>query len=115
MKALAALFTCAILVACTQSSGVLKMGPNTYTVSAFAASLRGGFSGARKIALAEANQHCTEMGKEILVTNIGTATTNVEGGGSAEVTFRCLAMGDPELKRPEYRRAPDTVIEDRRK
>jgi hypothetical protein len=55
------------------------------------------------------------MGKEILVTNIGTATTNVYGAGSADITFRCLSKGDPELQRPDYRKAPDTVIEDRRK
>ena len=91
------------------------MGPDTYTVSAAAAPARGGSSEARKIALTEANEHCTQMGKEILVTNVGTATTNIHGAGSAEVTFRCLTKGDPELQRPEYRRPPDAVIEDRRK
>jgi hypothetical protein len=30
------------------------------------------------------------MGKAILVTNVGTATTNIYGAGSAEVTFRCV-------------------------
>jgi hypothetical protein len=103
------------LVGCAQSSGVLKLGPDTYTVSAAAAPARGGSSEARKIALTEANQHCTVMAKEILVTNVVTATTNVHGAGSAEVTFRCLALGDPELQRPDYRRPADTVIEDRRK
>ena len=109
-------FSAAIfLTACAQSSGVLKMGPDTYSVSAAAAPARGGYSEARKLALADANQFCAQMGKEILVTNVGTATTNVYGAGSADITFRCLSKGDPELQRPEYRKAPDTVIEDRRK
>jgi hypothetical protein len=81
---------CVLFAGCAQSSGVLKVGPDTYTVSAAAAPARGGSSEARKIALTEANQHCAEMGKEILVTNVGTATINAYGAGTAEVTFRCL-------------------------
>src|SRR6266849_1730058 len=91
MRISLAFLACLLLAGCAQSSGVLKMGPDTYTISAAAAPARGGSSEARKIALAEANQHCTQMGKEILVTNIGTATTNLYGAGSAEVTFRCVA------------------------
>jgi hypothetical protein len=115
MKYLTGLSACLLLAACAQSSGVLKMGPDTYTVSATAAPARGGSSEARKLALADANQYCAKLSQEILVTNIGTATTNVYGAGSADVTFRCLAKGDPELQRPEYQKSPDTVIEDRRK
>lgn len=115
MRIAVASIACVLFAGCAQSSGVLKMGPDTYTVSAAAAPARGGSSEARKIALTEANQHCAQMGKEILVTNVGTATTNIYGAGSAEVTFRCLTKGDPELQRPEYRRPPDAVIEDRRK
>ena len=114
MRKLLTLSTSVLLAACAQSSGVLKMGPDTFSVSAAAAPARGGYSEARKLALQEANQYCAQMGKEILVKNVGTATTNVYGAGSADVTFRCLSKGDPELQRPEYRKAPDTVIEDRR-
>ena len=104
-----------LFTACAQSSGVLKMGPDTYSVSAAAAPARGGYSEARKLALTEANQYCDQQGKEILVINVGTGTTNIHGAGSADITFRCLSKGDPELQRPEYRKSPDTVIEDRRK
>lgn len=91
MAIVTACLACLLLAGCAQSSGVLKMSADTFTISAAAAPARGGSSEARKIALAEANQHCAQMGKEILVTNIGTATTNVYGAGSAEVTFRCVA------------------------
>ena len=97
MKYLRALPVCALLATCAQSSGVLKMGPDTFSVSAAAAPARGGSSEARKIALTEANQYCAQIGKEIIVTNVGTATTNIYGAGSAEVTFRCLDKGDLEL------------------
>ena len=66
-----------------KSRGVLKMGPDTYTISAAAAPARGGSSEARKIALTEANQRCAQMGREILVTNVRTATTNIYGAGTA--------------------------------
>jgi hypothetical protein len=77
--------------------------------------MSGGPSEARRIALTEANEHCGQLGKEIMVTNIGTTITNVHGTGKAEVTFRCLAKDDPTLRRPEIRQVPDVTIEDRRK
>jgi len=39
---------------------------------------------------------------------IGTNDANVD------VTFRCLAAGDPELKRPNFQQAPNVVIQDQR-
>jgi uncharacterized lipoprotein YajG len=56
MNKLIALSASILLTACAQSSGVLKMGPDTYSVSAAAAPARGGYSEARKLALTEANQ-----------------------------------------------------------
>jgi len=73
------------LVACAHSSGVLNVGPGTYSVSVTAPS-KGVFSEARKIALTEANQHCMQMRKEIMVTNIETSNY---GPGEVTVTFRC--------------------------
>jgi hypothetical protein len=114
MRSLTSLFAALLLVGCAQSGGVLPMGPDTYSTSAAAAPARGGWSEARRLALTEANQHCASLGKEILVMDVSTATTNLYGAGSASVTFRCLSPGDPELVRPDIRRVPDAVIEDRR-
>lgn len=102
------------LTACAQSSGALKMGPDTYSLSVHAAPARGGESGARNLALTEANAKCESEGKEIVVTNISSGRSTHLPGGTVEVTFRCLAKGDPDLQRPVYRTAPTTVIEDRR-
>jgi len=67
------------------------------------------------MALTDAAQHCAAMGREILVTNISTGTTNVSYGAvPASVTFRCLATGDPELTRPDYQRPADVRTEDAR-
>lgn len=114
MRILIALPLSILLAACAQSSGVLKMGPDTYSVSVHAAPVRGGESGARKLALTEANERCSTVGKEILVTNIASGSSSHFPGGTVEVTFLCLSKGDPELQRPSYRSVPSTVIEDRR-
>lgn len=114
MKTLAVLTISSLLVACVQSSGIVKMGPDTYSVSVHAAPVRGGESGARNLALTEANDRCIAEGKEILVTNIVSGPSSHFPGGTVDVTFRCLPKGDPELQRPKYRSAPSTVIEDRR-
>ena len=93
-----------MIIGCaTKSSGVLQLGPDTYSVSVAS---RTGDS--RKVALNEAKAFCVGVGKELLVTNIRGPSYNLE------VVFRCLSKGDPELVRPVYRDTPDTVIEDRR-
>lgn len=90
------------------------MGPDTYSVSVHAAPARGGASGARNLAITEANEKCVAEGKEILVTNISSGPSSHFPGGTVDVTFQCLAKSDPGLQRPTYRAAPTTVIEDRR-
>lgn len=114
MKILTILIISIQLAACAQSSGILKMGPDTYSVSVHAAPARGGESGARNLALTEANERCSAEGKEILVTNIASGPSSHFPGGTVNITFRCLAMGDPELQRPIYRSVPSAVIENRR-
>jgi hypothetical protein len=106
--------TLLVLVGCAHSSGALKMGPDTYSLSVHAAPARGGETGARNLALTEANEKCASEKKEIMVTNIGSGRSTHLPGGTVEVTFRCLVKGDPDLQRPVYRTAPTTVIEDRR-
>ena len=99
-----------LLVSCAQSSGVLKMGPDTYTVSMHAAPARGGQSGAKKLAFKEANNHCANLGKEILVTNESTYPSTHFAGGTCDLTFQCLDENDPSLKRPRYEKPADIVI-----
>lgn len=91
----------------THSSGVLPMGPDTYSVSADDLNA----STAKQAALSQAQAHCTSLGKEILVTN--TKVTR-ENRNIYDVTFRCLSKGDPDLTRPTYSKEPDVVIEDKR-
>lgn len=110
MRIIAMIF---LLSACATNSGVVRLGPDTFLVSASADIFRGGGAGARGVALNDAQEHCRKLGKELLTTNLKQGGF-VGGGGTTEVVFRCLDQGDPELKRPTLERAPDTVIQDNR-
>src|SRR5215216_2789735 len=85
-----------LLVACSQSSGVSKLGPDMYITSA-AASPSTGASEAQRLALSEANEYCVNMGKNIMVMRSSDVIDSY-GGGRSKVTFRCLAK-DPALPR----------------
>lgn len=111
MKRIVILTTVALaLSGCAQSSGVNKLGPDTYTVSIHAAPVRGGESGAKGLAFAEATRQCSEMGKEILVEKMVTRPSNHFPGGTAELIFHCFDKNDPRLGTPSYvGREPDII------
>ena len=102
-----------LLVACASSSGVLQMGPDTYTVSvgvSATGSISGNDARAKKKALTEANEFCSKKGKQILVQNTGMSSTG--HGSTSEVIFQCLESSDPAMQvRPQYQKAPDVKIE----
>ncbi|GGG50997.1 hypothetical protein GCM10010964_42830 [Caldovatus sediminis] len=99
---------------CGGSSGVLQLGPDTYRSSAEAHPLAGGTAAAEQTALEAAQRHCASLHRAVLVQDIGTAPATSWNNARASVSFRCLAAGDPELRRPTLERAPNVIIEDRR-
>lgn len=101
------------LSACAQSSSVLKMGPDTYTVSIHAAPVRGGETGAKSLAIKEASQYCLSENKQFLLKNMNARPSSHLPGGTADIIFRCLNENDPEYLRPNYSRSPDILIEER--
>ena len=82
----------------------LPVGPDTYTVSA--RTPHGGTASARDAALSAANQQCARLSKQLLVlkssSNIDLNENNeiAKDKDVVDLTFRCLAAGDPELARP---------------
>ena len=101
-----------LLVACSQSRGVFKLGPDTYITSA-AASPTAGVTEAQRLALTEADEYCANMGKKIKVMK-SSDVINIYGGGTSKVTFQCLTR-DPSLQRPGVTKPVDVTFEDRRK
>lgn len=73
---------------CAWQSEALKIGDDTYQVSANASPARGGITGAREMALTTANAKCDSLGKKINVTDIQSESA-FPANGVATVTFTC--------------------------
>lgn len=104
-----------LVTGCASTGSVLTMGPDTYVVSGRASAILGGSAKAQEDALVQANNYCAAMGKQIVVTNTDQRREAGPVGAKAEVTFRCLAAGDRDLRRPTYVTPPTAVIQDNRR
>ena len=106
--------TAAVIAACWAGCSAaarvtqpLPVGPDTYTVSARMPN--GGTASAREAALSAANQQCARLSKQLLVLKSSTdidfnenqdvVVADNKDAVIVDVTFRCLATGDPELPR----------------
>jgi hypothetical protein len=89
----------ALFDGCGVHSDVVKVGPDTYMIARSDWGVSsGGYEKAKGIG--EAEKYCASLGREILV--ISTTQNDMRFGvqAAAEVRFRCLLKGDPELTRP---------------
>ena len=102
------------LTACANSSGVFKIGPDTFTISTSASPGKGGVPAAKRIAYEEAGMACGGRGLEVFALSEKTQSpTWTEGMAKMELNFRCLRADDPEFKRRRMESSPDAVIENR--
>ncbi|HAO25606.1 MULTISPECIES: hypothetical protein [unclassified Methylophaga] len=85
-----------------KTSGVKKVGPDTYTVSADHLNA----STAKASVLDQAGAYCANLGQEVLVTK---TLKRQKVKYFYDVTFLCLEKGDPRLVSPEY----ETTVEPR--
>lgn len=116
LKALGLLVVALGLTACSENSGVLSMGPDTYTLSVTKAPILGGGNAAMRTALTQANQYCSARGRRFMPseTNLSSLPINAAyGPTSYQITFECLRPGDPRLQPPNMQKAPDLVIQNR--
>lgn len=111
MRIIGCLFLATLLTACGTTGKVLTLGPDTYRISATKHNLSGGAPEAEANALQSAESFCTSRGKQLLVSNMSSGFDRPFYTYTA--TFRCLALGDPDLRRPVYQSAPDMVIQTR--
>ena len=104
------------LVACANSSGVLEIGPDTFTISTSASPGKGGIPAAKRIAYQEATDECTKRGRKVFALSEKTSSpTWTEGMASMELNFRCLRSDDPEFQRQKLQGTPDKILEIRKK
>jgi hypothetical protein len=103
-----------LLAGCAIGTGILPVGPNTYTVREEYAPIRGGATAAEQAALTEANAFCVTQGR--LFLDMATPPRwNPWGPTGYSVTFRCALAGDPALAQGGSVRAPDQIIEQRQR
>jgi len=74
--------------ACAWQSDAMKIGPDLYQTSANASPARGAATGAREMALTNANKKCDSMGKQIEVTDTKSEYA-FPANAVVTVTFRC--------------------------
>lgn len=104
------------LTGCANSSGVVKIGPDTFTISTSASPGKGGVPAAKRIAYEEAGAECSRRGLEVLtLSERSSSPTWTEGMAKTELNFRCLRADDPEFKRQRLEASPDLIIEKRQR
>lgn len=80
-----------ILVGCASSSGALRSGPDTFTVTATASPGAGGSTKAKQSAYADANQECAKQGKSInVLSERATAPSWTDGMYAVDLVFKCV-------------------------
>lgn len=102
----------AVLGGCSNSSGVLKVGPDTFTISTSASPGKGGVPAAKRLAYQEAIAECTSCGLEVFMLSEKAGSPSwTEGMARMDLNFRCLKADDPEFKRQRLQGSPDRVLE----
>lgn len=104
----------AVMTACSVG-GPVPIGRDTYMLSN-----TGAWSWSSGDALAgdlfrEAATFCAGQGRQVQPVNMRSVDGGMSRFAQSTIQFRCLAEGDPELRRPNLVSRPDVVIEDRRR
>lgn len=113
MRIFIAAVAVALSAGCAVSSGVAKVGPNTFTITTSASPGRGGVPAAKRAAYEEAGAECSHRNAlEIFVLNeTSSPPTWTEGMAIVTLNFRCLNANDTEFQRQPLQKVSDTVIE----
>jgi len=59
----------------------------------------------------EANEFCIQRGQRLMPVNSISNNGSFSQFAHAEIQFRCLGEGDPDLHRPVIRQVPNVTIE----
>lgn len=98
---------------CGCATDPVPMGRDTYLVADTGAWLWSSGAVLKAGLYQKANRFCGREGKELMPVNTGQNDGDFSTFAHAELQFRCLASGDPELRRPILQRSPDIVIQSR--
>lgn len=98
-----------LLASC--ASGVVPIGPDTYMLSDTGAYSWSSGGNLKANIYRDAYVFCQKQGKEMMPASTHQNDANFSNFAHAEVQFRCLAKGDPELQRPVMKTSPNIVIQ----
>ena len=110
-KFILAIATPLVVAGCVSTTEIVPAGRDTFMVSTTANNI---VSGQAPIASAKAaNQYCASRNQYMIIRRIDNVVPGL-GSGMSTLVFSCVADTDPEYQRPNLRRDPSVVIEDRR-
>lgn len=94
MKTLVCIFSALALTACATSSGVLKTGPDTYSITTAASRGADGVAGARRAAYEQGAAACKAQGAELVtVKEDAKPQTFTDGMARVSLDFKCQRAG----------------------
>ncbi len=102
------------ITGCVSNTGVVPMGQDTYMISYHGTGIGPSSSASRLKAdiFRDGTAYCTSQGKEFQpINSSGADGAYGRREASAEVQFRCLTKGDPELGRPTMKPVANVRIE----
>ena len=111
---LAILIATSVVAGCA-SSGPAPMGRDTYMLSSTGAWSWSSGGALKGDLFREADALCKSQGKQLMPVNTASRDGSFSQFAQAEIQFRCLAEGDPELARPALEAVPNVRIENRTK
>ena len=88
MRGLSSIALLLAIAGCAWQSEALRVGPDTWQTSANASPARGAASGAREMALGNANKHCDSLGRQIEVVD-SKSEYAFPANAVVTITFKC--------------------------
>lgn len=111
MQRPAALLALLTLVGGCASSGPVPMGKDTYLLAKPGGLFTISGGEVKAELYRETNEFCLRQNKQLMPVNESSRDSAPYHYANAEIQFRCLAEGDPQLQRPTMERAPDVKID----
>jgi hypothetical protein len=114
MRNLLCLLIAAVSAGCVTLTEPVQMGKDTYMLTTHA---RGGFNSDGALmtqAIAKAGDFCASKGLQVFVQSKQQKGVQGWTPQDNQIIFLCLKENDPRYQSPNYRPAPDLVIENRK-
>lgn len=107
---LACLLAIALLAGCA-ASGPVSIGPDTYLMANTGVWSWSSGAVMETDLFRRANRFCKAQGRQLMGVNVASTDADFTRFAHAQLRFRCLRPGNPELRPPNLEAAPNLRIE----